>query len=122
MGMYTEIYINTDLKEGTPEEVLQVLRAICDKQNDAECLKDKPRRWFMLFNNGSYYTPSTECGKLTYDDTSHCYSLLGKGDIKNSSDEIEEFFEYIKPYCDDDFIGYYRYEEEREPTLVYSDS
>lgn len=120
MGMYTEIFVNTDLKENTPNEVIEVLKAMCAKDADAECLKDKPNRWKYLFNNGSYYTPSTECAALTFDDRSKQYSLIAKGDIKNYEDEIEKFFEFIKPWCDNDFIGYYRYEESREPTLIYS--
>ena len=122
MGMYTEIFVNTDLKEETPDTVIQVLKAMCEKDGEAECLSDKPNRWGFLFNSGSYYTPNTECGKLTFDDISKQYSIIAKGDIKNYEGEIEAFFELIKPWCDSDFIGYYRYEDDREPTLVYSDN
>lgn len=55
MGMYTEIFVNVDLKENTPNEVIEVLKAMCAKDSDAECLKDKPSRWSYLFNNGSFY-------------------------------------------------------------------
>lgn len=120
MGMYTEIFVNTNLKTDTPNEVIDVLKAMCDKDSTAQCLKDKPERWAYLFNNGSYYVASTECGMLTYDKISSKYSLLAKGDIKNYENEIEQFFEFIKPWCDNEFIGYYRYEESREPTLVYA--
>ena len=121
MGMYTEIYVNVDLKKETPKEVLDVLRAICEKNFNNENLKDKPERWSRLFNNGSYYVPSTECASLTYDEISNQWSLLGKGDIKNYEREIEKFFEFIKSWCKNVFIGYYRYEEDRDPILVYSD-
>ena len=119
MGMYTEIFINADLKENTPKKVIEVLRAMCNKNKDAICLQDKPDRWLFLFNNGSYYTPYTECGLLTYDEIGKQYSILGKGDIKNNENEIECFFDYILPYCEDGFIGYMRYEEDIVPTLVY---
>lgn len=121
MGMYTEIYVNTDLKKETPKEVIDVLSAMCDKNSDAKCLSDKPSQWAYLFNNGSYYLPLTECGKLTHDDISGQYSLLAKGDIKNYSGEIQEFLDFIKPWCESEFVGYYRCEECRDPTLVYSD-
>ena len=42
--------------------------------------------------------------------------------IKNYNNEIEEFFEWLMPYIDGeegDFIGYSRYEETKELTLVY---
>ena len=120
MGMYTEIYVNTNLKEETPKEVIDVLRAMCDHDDEADCLKDKPTRWSMLFGNGSYYTPSTSCGIFTWDEIGNQYSILAKGDIKNYENAIGQFFDFIKPWCDDDFIGYYRYEENREPVLVYT--
>ena len=120
MGMYTEIFVNTDLKGDTPDSVIQVLKAMCERDGDAECLSDNPGRWSYMFSNGSYYTPSTECGKLTFNDIAKQYSLIAKGDIKNYEGEIEAFFEFIKPWCDNDFIGYYRHEGDREPTLVYS--
>jgi len=121
MGMYTEIYVNADLKKETPSEVIDVISAMCDKNHEAECLIDKPSRWAYLFNNGSYYLPLTECGNLTSDSIAGQYSLLAKGDIKNYNGEIEQFFEFIKPWCEGEFIGYYRYEEDIEPVLVYTD-
>lgn len=122
MGMYTEIFVNVDLKPDTPDEVINTIQAICEKGFESPPLKDKPARWFVLFNNGSYYTPATECGLLTYDDISQNWSLLGKGDIKNYASEIEQFFDFIMPWVDahdGEFIGYHRYEESLTPTLVY---
>ena len=122
MGMYAEIYVNADLKENTPQEVIEVITAMCNKNDEAEALKDKPRRWAYLFNNGSCYFPLTECGKITYDKIGGHYSLLAKGDIKKYGGEIEQFFDFIKPWCEGEFIGYYRYEESREPVLMYTDT
>jgi hypothetical protein len=121
VGMYTEIYVNVDLKPETPERVLAVLRAMCGDE-DKSSLGDKPERWNRLFNDGSYYTPRTSCGILKYDKFLKAWSLLGKGDIKNYENEIEQFFEWIKPWVDGEpgeFIGYKRYEENLEPTLVF---
>jgi len=121
MGMYTEIYVNVNLKEDTPDDVIAVLKKMCN----LDYVDGHPARWGLLFNSGSYYTPNTSCAKLTYDKIGKQWSLLGKGDIKNYGSEIEEFFEWIKPHVEDpdpdgEFIGYYRYEENREPTLVYT--
>lgn len=120
MGMYTEIYVNVDFKKDTPEEVIETIRAMCEKDHTSPYLASKPSRWAYLFNNGSYYLPFTECHALTWDDIGQNYSLLGKGDIKNYSSEIEEFFDFISPWVENDFMGYMRYEEDREPTLMYS--
>lgn len=120
MGMYTEIFVNVDLKPETPEEVLAVLRAMCGDENQAP-LDGKPNRWNRLFNNGSYYHPLTHCAKLTHDKIAGHWSLLGKGDIKNYEGEIEAFFAWLMPWIDGeegDFIGYHRYEESQTPTLV----
>ena len=123
--MYTEIYVNVDLREDTPREVIKTLEAICNKDSESPYLVDKPLRWSYLFNSGSYYTPNTQCAKLTFDPISHQWSLLAKGDIKNYEGEIEEFFDWIKPYVkcrsEETFIGYKRYEEDCRPTNIYID-
>ena len=121
MGMYTEIYVNVDLKEDTPIEVIKVLEAMCEGDMLSEYLVDKPRRWSYLFNNGSYYTPRTSCANITFDGIAGAYSLIGKGDIKNYDSEIQKFFEFIMPWVDaqeGEFIGYSRYEEELLPRLL----
>ena len=119
--MYTEIYVNVDLKSDTPEDVIDVLRVMC---GDKEYPDDwgYPHRWSYLFNNGSYYTPNTSVAKLTFDNISGKFSLIGKGDIKNYNREIEKFFEFITPWvdgCGRTFIGYHRYEENTDPELVF---
>lgn len=122
MGMYTEVFVNVDLKEDTPLEVIETLRAMCAGQHDSDKLKDKPFRWAYLFNNGSHYTPLTCCGNLTFNEIANCYSLLGKGDIKNYENEIKQFFTWLMPYIDaekGDFIGYTRFEEEKKPRLIF---
>lgn len=120
MGMYTEIYVNIDFKDDTPDEVINTVRAICNGDYDSPRLQDKPSRWGCLFQNGSYYHTLTSVGSLTFDEIGNHYSLLGKGNIKNYESEIQQFFEFIKPWCENGFIGYYRHEEDLEPTLVYS--
>ena len=118
MGMYTEIYVNVDLKEDTPKAVIDTLQYIC-KGNTPEGF---PSRTGSLFQDCSYYTPRTCVSRLTYDEIGKQWSLLGKGDLKNYEDEIKHFFDWIKPWVDGwpgDFIGYHRYEEAQEPTLVF---
>ena len=123
MGMYTEIYVNVNLKEDTPDEIIEVLKAMCRmEESDEKVLEPYPDGWQCLFSNMSYYTPSTRCRSLTYNGITRRWSLLGKGDIKNYAGEIEEFFEWIIPYVDGypgDFIGYSRYEDAQKPTLFF---
>ena len=125
MGMYTEIYVNVDLKKETPDDVIRVLEAMCRMLPDQECsevLVDFPSRWECLFSNMSYYTPSTNCRYLKYDGITERWSLLGKGDIKNYQNEIDKFFKWIMPHIDaypGEFIGYSRYEEDDQPKLYF---
>jgi hypothetical protein len=124
MGMYTEIFVNVDLKKDTPEEVINILKMMCDHDSKEEDWpEDLPPRWQYMFYGGSYYTPNTRCANLHKCGFSNQYSLIGKGDIKNYGSEIQEFFDFIRPHVDPclgcEFIGYWRYEEDKEPTLVY---
>ncbi len=122
MGMYTEIFVNVDLRKDTPQEIVETLKAMCAKESEHPLLANHPYRWGYLFNSGSYYTPNTECGNLTWDDIGKNWSLLAKGDIKNYESEIEAFFEWIMPYVDaepGEFIGYSRHEESMEPELRF---
>ena len=122
MGMYTEIFVNVDLREDTPPDVIATLKAMCEKDGDSPTLQEKPDRWGYLFNSGSYYTPKTECGSLTWNELAQQWSLIAKGDIKNYAGEIEAFFAWIMPYVDGEegeFVGYSRYEESLTPDLVF---
>ena len=120
MGMYTEFYVNVDFVKNPPKEVVETIKAICNKDDRSKYLSDKPVRWSILFNSGSCYTPNTEACFFKFDEISGRWSLLGKGDIKNYENEIEDFFEFISPYVKDEFMGYLRYEGSREPQLFYS--
>jgi len=118
MGMYTEIYVNVDLKEETPQEIINTLEKLCNGVQP----NGFPERSGMLFNNSSYYTPSTCVRSLTYDKTLQRWSFLGKGDLKNHSGEVKHFFSWLMPWVDGipgDFVGYHRYERWQEPTLVF---
>jgi len=118
MGMYTEILISTEFKESTPDEVINTIKAMCGEEEHEHLLASKPARWRYLFMSGSFYTADNSCRIFTHN--KYNWALLAKGDIKNYKDEIEQFIEFIKPWCTNDFIGYKRYEESREPEIIYS--
>ena len=118
MGMYTEIYVNVDLKKETPQEIIDTFRQLCAGLQP----NGFPERSGQLFSNSSYYTPNTEVCSLSYDETSRQWSFLGKGDLKNYSGDVEHFFDWLMPWVDGfpgDFVGYHRYEEDQKPTLVF---
>lgn len=118
MGAYTEIFVNADLVADTPKNVIDTLNSICER--DLQYITDNnlPKKWTVLFCNGSYYTPNTSIASLSCDDGD--YSIFGKGDIKDNG-EIDLFFEFIAPWCDGNFLGYSRIEHDDKPIIKYRD-
>ena len=113
MGMYTEIYVNIDLDDETPEEVIKSIQcAVNCEPNSGD-----PARW-QFMGHGASYTPNTWCAVLN-DCEFIGKSLLLKGSIKNYGSEIEQFFDMIRPWSRTEFMGYMRYEEDEKPTLVF---
>ena len=114
MGTYTEIYVNVDLIPCTPDEVLDKLRLIC--------YDDNPSEWSHLFRSNSYYTPNTSCRMLTFDSICGLYSLLAKGDVRDTRlSDFEAFIAWLTPWIDakqGEFIGYSRSEESEVPTWI----
>ena len=126
MGMYTEIHFNAELKKDTPEEVINILKYMVGD------IKEKPSRpvhdlfccsrWKWLFTMDSYYFDADTHSTLRYDDISNAYYLCVRSNLKNYDSEIELFIDWIDPYLykiKGDFLGFSRYEEFEEPTLIY---
>ena len=101
VGTYTEYYLNVDLKDDVPPEVLSIINA---------------SEW--MFHSTSYYTPDTYVFDLSYDVVGG-HSFIGKGDNK----DIEPFLNllyYVMPWIDAEkgtFIGYTRREGQDFPDL-----
>jgi hypothetical protein len=125
MGMYTEIVVNTML-ENLSEEATAVLDYMAGNDVEPETLPARPLfstgRWAILFSCSSYYfVPESHC-TFRYDDIAKAHLLMVRADLKNYDQEIQKFFDWIDPYVEGfggEFIGYYRHENDREPTLVY---
>jgi len=127
MGMYTELHFNAELKEDTPEEVIALLRFMLgdiEEQMDPspEHLFFKTTRWNWMLKCDSYYFAADTHSTLRYDDIGRCRYLCIRCNLKNYDDEIEHFLDWIMPYIDaspGDFLGFHRYEENEEPTVIY---
>lgn len=127
MGMYTELVFASRLKRNTPQDVVDILRAMTEEEG-YELLNIpgdnffKCDRWRWLFTCDSYYFDGETNTIFTYDDILKTYILTIRSNLKNYNLEIQKFLKWIKPYLDkyeDDFLGYYRYEEDESPTLIY---
>ena len=126
MGMYTELNIGVKLYSNTPENILDILRYMVGDINIEP--DDKPNhplfetdRWRMLFMSDSYYFDGITNSVLDYDGITEAYYLTVRSNFKNYDDEINKFLDFIRPYLDTKgFLGYYRYEEDEYPVLIYN--
>lgn len=129
MGMYTEIYTKISFVKDLPAEVVTALQwlegefGIDDKPQLPEHPFFKlPRAYLVLRGCSYYHQPRSTCN-LWFDDISGSWHLCSRADLKNYDGEIAAFFDWVKPYvdtCGKTFIGYFLYEEDEEPTLVYA--
>lgn len=127
MGMYTELHFNVELKKGVPSDVLAILRLMLGEIKRKLDLPDHPLfktdRWKIMFQCDSYYFKADTHSTLRYDEISETWLLCIRCNVKNYNDEIEKFVDWILPYCDTyagDFLGFSRYEETEQPTLIHA--
>lgn len=126
MGMYTEFHFNVELRKDTPEEVLCVLRYMVG--GDANLATSPPshalfetERWVSMLMSDSYYFPADTCSTLRSDDIAGTHYLCIRCNLKDYGGEIKAFVSWIDPYVeafDGDFLGFSRYEESEDPTVI----
>lgn len=128
MGMYTDFCFDSELKKDTPEIVLDILNALMNENGNLSTMLlpnhplFKAPRWQMLGWGDSYYFDAKPRRYFKRDRISGTWVLNIRCNFKNYDDEIEKFIDWIKPYLEKtqgDFLGFKRYEEEREPTLIF---
>ena len=127
MGMYTEIYVNVELREDTPPEVHEFLSVFGATTPPSDHPLFSTPRWDAIFHGGtrSYYFTRMGFYRYRAPDPVHA-GLSLCADIKNYDSEIELFVDWITPYVagneyDRVHIGHTRYEEAIEPTLLYAE-
>ena len=125
MGMYTALHLNIELERNTTLDVIWTLEAMTGKKAPTFQF-DHPlfdtARWDFMLQCSSYYHKAWSASEMVYDDTAKCYFLRVQCDFKNYDSEIELFLDWIDPYIraePGEFLGYYRYEEDVEPTIIY---
>lgn len=130
MGMYTEFHFNVRLKDDTPKDVLEVLTLMLGGDVEPPMLPDHPLfktpRWHYMLVSDSEYFDSQSRSELSQDFSITCRPriyLSVRTNLKNYNEEIQKFIDWIRPHLAStdprDLLGYYRYEESREPTLLY---
>lgn len=125
MGMYTELNIGVAFKEDTPENIIDILKYMLNYENDEPETTDHPLfktpRWSFMLRCDSYYFDGHTDSSMIYNDISNQWYLNVRSNLKNYDGEIELFLHFIQPYLETtDFLGYMRYEEYDDPTLIYN--
>ncbi len=130
MGAYTELNVSMNLKlDRNTMEVLKVMLGEREMGADIE-LPDHPlfkcsQRWNYMLNSDSFYfdhTPgSSLVNKMSWAKEDNMERILNvRCDLKNYENEIELFLKWIYNYATTSgFVGYMRYEEDSDPTLIY---
>lgn len=131
MGMYTELHYNAELKIARQSKVAKILQYMVGDLDEppAKLPKHplfKTERWAIMLMMDSYYFDADTRSTLRWDDISNAYYLCIRCNLKNYGSEIEQFIDWIKPYLavhidNEELLGFYRYEEDREPTLIYGE-
>lgn len=131
MGMYTEFHFNAELRQDVPEEILAIIDFMLLENSRIKNLKiitpshplfETPRWKWMLLCDSYYFSADTHSTLRTEKlggSTSHYLCI--RCNLKNYDSEIEKFVDWIDPYLykeSGDFLGFSRYEESEEPTII----
>lgn len=128
MGMYTELSIGVEFDQDMPKKIIEIITFMATSE-EHECPKSLPdhplfktERWsWMLRSGGSAYFDRIPSCQWKYNEISRSWHLSLATNIKNYTEEWENFLDFIAPYVlTKGFIGTYRYEENDNPTLLYS--
>jgi hypothetical protein len=128
MGMYTELFMTAELRQDASQIVKDVVLFLFGDTATAVMPKELPdhaffacHRWDCIGSMGSYYFTPFALSKAIDDGIGNAVYFTTRSDLKNYDDEIGLFIDFIKPYlATQGFIGYYRYEENEHPTLIYN--
>lgn len=130
MGMYTELNINVNLCENTPQDICDTLKAMLAKDSNfiiPASIANHPlfesNRWRWMLTSDSCYFDGMTRSDLCFSDILHEWWLTIRCNLKNYEHEIEKFLDFLSPYIStEDFLGYMRYEEDIMPTLIFKNS
>lgn len=129
MGMYTEVFVCTQLKT-MPKETVALIQYMIGKgglKRPTELPKHplftKPR-WGSVLNCSSHYFVPHSVSRFEFDEIAKAWLLTVRADFKNYDGEASLLFDWLQPLVKDKgrtMIGYTRYEEDTYPTLYFAD-
>lgn len=122
MGMYTELVLGLELDHDGA--TIQKLKYMLDNTTYDVQIDDpffKAPRWEYMLCCDSYYFDGQTDSKLIYDNVVDTHYLNVRCNLKNYDNEIELFLKWLAPHIvTNGFLGYMRYEEDENPTLIYN--
>lgn len=129
MGMYTELVCAFELIEETPSNIIETLEFMCGQREEHpdelpghELFSDETR-WEWMLQSDSYYFDGKTYSKIENDNIVGRRYVSVRCNLKRYDNAIEKFINWVSPYIqksyDHYFIGYKRYEEDKEPTLIF---
>lgn len=125
MGMYTELVLGVNLQSDTPKNIIDIINHMLSDDEEVYTTGHplfKTERWRYMLRCDSYYFDGHTDSSMVKDDISGEYELNIRCNLKNYSSEIDQFLDFIRPYLETTgFLGYERYEEDDDPTLIYND-
>ena len=129
MGMYTELNISVEVKaDENTRAILEYMVGAGEGELTVKLPKNplflSPRWAYMLCSDSFYFDHTAQSSLVdreTWNEEEHDTRILNvRCDLKNYEDEIEHFLQWIYTFTTTrGFIGYMRYEERANPTLIY---
>ena len=124
MGTYTEINVCFDLHRNTSKEIVNILHSLINGTDAPTILPEheffKCDRWYMVACCDSYYFDCSTNSKMIFDTNSKTWKVNIRANLMNYDSEIKHFLDWLAPYIETNgFIGYTKYEEFEDPTLIY---
>jgi len=127
MGYYTQFVMGARFKAGH-DDVRHLMRTLLDPDNSRDEPPNSPSahldhpwfktdRWFWMFHGTSAYFAGDPCSRLVSDYDGE-FSI--RCNIKNYTEEIEHFADFIAPFVEDrpEWSGYKMGEDDEYPTLL----
>ena len=122
--MYTDLVLGMKIEDN--DKIIQTLRYMLGETeyqpvDDHELFRTD--RWDYMLKCDSYYFDGQTDSKLYMDDLyedNPKFYLNVRCNLKNYDNEINKFLDWLNPYIKTfGFLGYLRYEENEDPTLIY---
>lgn len=129
MGMYTELVLSARI-DLSDKGFLSDLDYMVEGNDDPFSYQNKTQhilfrvsnRWhYMLRCDSFYFNGTTHSEIFKHEDSfAPAWYLTVRCNLKNYESEIEAFLDWLAPHISETgFLGYLRYEEDDDPTLIY---